>query len=64
MKGLPKQTTVQTARLPYLSCSCPSSKTPEGLGPQYRKDAELLEHIQRRTTNMIGGLDTSLMRKG
>ena len=33
-------------------------------GPQYRKDVELLERVQRRATKMIRGWSSSPMRKG
>jgi len=32
-----------------------------GLGPQHRKDAELLEWFQRRAPKMIRGLGTLLL---
>jgi len=33
-------------------------------GPQYKKDWELLEWVQRRATKMIGGWSTSPMKTG
>jgi len=34
-------------------CEAPSGAPRPGLGPPYRKDVELLEQVQRRTTEMV-----------
>ena len=39
------------------SCEAPPGVLRPNLGPQYRKDVELLERVQSRATKMIGGLE-------
>ena len=39
------------------SCEAPSGVLCPGLGPQYRKDVELVEWVQSRATEMIRGLE-------
>ena len=41
---------------PLLS-SCEAPSGVQAWGPQYRKDVELLERVQRRATKMIRGLE-------
>ena len=39
------------------SCEAPSAVLHPGLGPQHRKDVELLERVQSRATKIIRGLE-------
>ena len=39
------------------SCEAPSGVLRPGLGPQYRKDLELLERVQSRATKNTRGLE-------
>jgi len=43
--------------VPLLSsCEASSGSSVQSWGPQHKKDMELLEWVQRRTTNMMRGL--------